>query len=275
MEKLKVLIPTDFSVQADYAYIMVEKMSQKLPMEIHFLHVMNFPDTVSIDSEGQISTCGDIDAEYVKMQHDIAVKKFRHLKEQHGKQIHTHITFGNTNLSINEFAEKKHFDLIVMGTKGAHGFLEKLAGSETQFVARKSKVPVLSLMCDRSEIQLKNIVLVHQFEDTHQQDLKLMKLILQAFEPELHLLQISKTVKDIEQIEKNMQSFADHHGLENYKMHVIKDSDVENGVIHFNQMHEMDLVCIGTHGKGSFFHSSATEKLINHMFKPIISFHLK
>jgi hypothetical protein len=40
-------------------------------------------------------------------------------------------------------------------------------------------------------------------------------------------------------------------------------------------MHEVDIVCIGTHGKGSFFHTSATEKLINHLFKPIISFHLK
>ncbi|MBU3660778.1 MAG: hypothetical protein FGM14_12950 [Flavobacteriales bacterium] len=274
MEKLKVLIPTDFSVQADFAYIMVEKMSQKLDMEIHFLHVMNFPDTVSVDSEGSIATCGDIDATYVKVQHDIALKKFRHLKEQNGKHIHTHITFGNLNLSITEFAEKKHFDLIVMGTKGAHGFFEKLTGSETQIVVRKSKVPVLSLMCDRSDLHLKNVLLVHQFEDNHHQDLKLMKLILQVFEPELHLLQISKTGNDTEKIHGNMQAFAASHGLEKYHMHVIKDSDVENGVIHFNQMHDMDLVCIGTHGKGGFFHSSATEKLINHMFKPIISFHL-
>jgi hypothetical protein len=60
----------------------------------------------------------------------------------------------------------------------------------------------------------------------------------------------------------------------NYECHLINDKDVENGVVHYNQMNNMDIICIGTHGKGSLFHQSATEKLINHLFKPIISFHL-
>jgi predicted oxidoreductase len=63
--------------------------------------------------------------------------------------------------------------------------------------------------------------------------------------------------------------------ISNFEMHVLNDTDVENGVIHFNQMQEMDIICIGTHGKGGLFHHSATEKLINHLFKPIISYHLK
>ena len=49
MRKLKVLIPTDFSVQAEYAYLMVKKLEEKLPIEVHFLHIMNVPDTVSMD----------------------------------------------------------------------------------------------------------------------------------------------------------------------------------------------------------------------------------
>ena len=71
-----------------------------------------------------------------------------------------------------------------------------------------------------------------------------------------------------------MQLFAQNNGISNFKMHVLQDTDVENGVIHFNQMNNMDMICIGTHSKASLFHTSATEKLINHLFKPIISFHL-
>jgi nucleotide-binding universal stress UspA family protein len=129
-------------------------------------------------------------------------------------------------------------------------------------------------MCNRSDLAIKRILLVHQFEDKHHQDLYLLKRFLLNFNAELHLLQISRTGMDKEKIEKNMHDFAKEHGLENIQTHVIKDTDVENGVIHFNQMIDMDLVCIGTHGKGGFFHSSATEKLINHLYKPIISFHL-
>ncbi len=72
----------------------------------------------------------------------------------------------------------------------------------------------------------------------------------------------------------NMDEFARLNRLSNYDKHVLTDTDVENGVVHFSEMKEIDLVCIGTHGKGGLFHHSATEKLINHLFKPIISFHL-
>jgi hypothetical protein len=75
--------------------------------------------------------------------------------------------------------------------------------------------------------------------------------------------------------EEKMDEFARLNDLQKFHKHFIKDTDVENGVIHFNQMKNMDIICIGTHGKGGFFHHSATESLINHLYKPIISFHLK
>jgi len=275
MEKLKVLIPTDFSVQAEYAYILVNNFAQKAPVDIHFVHVMNFPDTVTMDTNGDINTCGDIDRKYVETQRDIAFRKLHQLKTLYGEHIQTHLVVGKTNEAIIQFAEKQHFDLIAMGTKGAWGLKEKLSGTETQHVARKSNVPVLSLMCDRSTLELKHLLLVHDFSDKNNQELGLMKKIIHFFQPKVHFLQVVKSTEGKSSIESNMQAFAERHAMENVEFHLVQDSDVESGVIHFNQMNNMDIVCIGTHGKGGFFHSSATEKLINHMYKPIISFHLK
>ena len=34
MDHLKILIPTDFSVQSDYAYLMVKKIDEKVETEI-------------------------------------------------------------------------------------------------------------------------------------------------------------------------------------------------------------------------------------------------
>jgi hypothetical protein len=50
METLKIIIPTDFSVQAEFAYLMVQRLEEKTAIEIHFLHVLNVPDTVTLDS---------------------------------------------------------------------------------------------------------------------------------------------------------------------------------------------------------------------------------
>lgn len=277
MGTLKVLIPTDFSVQAEYAYLMVKKLEEKTPIEIHFIHVLNVPDTVSVDASGKIQTCGEIDLNYVISQKEIADRNLNNLKTLYGQHIQTHLVLGKITDSILNYSEANNFDLIVMGTKGAWGLKEKLSGSETQIIARKSETPLLSLMCDRSDLIIKNILLVHDYRNPTNNNLTLLKKLIKAFGAKVHLLQIVSKQTDTERtaLIKLMDKYASENEISDYENHLLNDQDVENGVIHFNQMHEVDIVCIGTHGKGSLFHASATEKLINHLFKPIISFHLK
>ncbi len=276
MEKIKILIPTDFSVQAEFAYLMVKKLEEKASVEIHFLHVLAVPDTVSMDTNGIIQTCGEIDVNYVIKQKEIAERKLANLITLYGTEINTHLVIGKITDAIIHFSEENKFDLIVMGTKGASGLKEKLAGSETQIIARKSKVPLLSLMCDRSDLNIQNILLVHNFNQPINEDLQLLHKLINAFKTKVHLLQIISAEDQVEKdlIIVRMKTFAALNKIDNFECHLIKDKDVENGVIHFNQMTDMDIVCIGTHGKAGLFHHSATEKLVNHLFKPIISFHL-
>jgi len=276
MESLKILIPTDFTVQAEFAYLMVKKMEEKTAVDIHFLHVLDVPDTVFMTANGNIETCGEIDVNYVIKQKEIAERKLANLKTLYGSHIQTHLVLGKVTDAILNFSETNHFDMIVMGTKGAWGIKEKISGSETQIIARRSKTPLLSLMCDRSDLVIQNILLVHNFSNPAHEDLKLMHKLISAFGTKLHLLQISSGNIAAEKaaVEGNMKKFAALNNISSFECHLINDKDVENGVIHFNQMLNMDIICIGTHGKGGLFHQSATEKLINHLFKPIISFHL-
>ncbi len=276
MENLKILIPTDFSVQAEFAYLMVKKLEEKTAIEIHFLHVLDVPDTVSMSASGNIQTCGEIDVNYVIKQKEIAERKLANLKTLYGNHIQTHLLLGKVTDAILDFSEANHFDMIVMGTKGAWGIKEKLSGSETQIIARRSKIPLLSLMCDRSDLVIQHILLVHDFNNPAPEDLKLMHKLISAFGTKLHLLQITSGNAAAEKtaVEDNMKKFAALNNISNFECHLINDKDVENGVIHFNQMINMDIICIGTYGKGGIFHQSATEKLINHLFKPIISFQL-
>jgi len=277
MNTLKVLIPTDFSVQAEYAYLMVKKLEEKIPLEIHFIHVLSVPDTVTMDKQGNLHTCGEISVDYVVSQKTIADRKLNDLKTLYGSTINTHLELGKITEKIVSYSQENNFDLIVMGTKGAWGIKEKLSGSETQLIARQSAIPLLSLMCDRSDLIIENILLVHDFTKPKNENLALLHKLIKAFKTKVHLLQIAENVSDINKpnIFSKMDEFATLNTITNFEKHLLKDSDIENGVIHFNQMHDMDIICIGTHGKGGIFHHNATEKLINHLFKPIISYHLK
>jgi nucleotide-binding universal stress UspA family protein len=277
MEALKVLIPTDFSVQAEYAYLMVKKLEEKIPVQIHFIHVLSVPDTVTMDEKGNIQTCGEISIDYVVSQKTIAERNLNQLKTLYGPAIYSHLELGKLTDKIVSYAQTNNFDLIVMGTKGSWGLKEKLSGSKTQMIARLSSVPLLSLMCDRSDLIIENMLLVHDFSTPKNENLALLQKLIKAFNTKVHLLQITKDISDSNKtfIMTQMNLFASLNGIDNFEKHLLIDSDVENGVIHFNQMQEMDIICIGTHGKGSLFHQSATEKLINHLFKPIITYHLK
>ncbi len=277
MERLKILIPTDFSVQAEFSYLMVKKLEEKMAVDVHFLHVLDVPDTVTMDSSGAIETCGEIDIKYVLKQKEIAERNLANLRDQYGNGISTHLLLGKVTDAIVAFSATNQFDLIVMGTKGAWGLKEKLSGTETQMIARRASIPLLSLMCDRSDLQIQNILLVHDFKIPEKEGLDLLYKLINAFNAKLHLLQIGFQKSDSERagIETDMVNFAALNNITNFECHVIHDRDIENGVIHFNQKSNMDIICIGTHGKGGIFHSSATEKLVNHLFKPIISFHLK
>jgi nucleotide-binding universal stress UspA family protein len=212
----------------------------------------------------------------VLKQKEIALRKLDDLKALYGNQINVHLVLGKTTDAILNFSNSNAFDLIVMGTKGASGIKEIVSGSEAQVIARKSQIPLLSLMCDRSDLHIENVLFVHNFMNPKNEELTLLHKLIKAFGTKVHFLQITSGQVDLEKTkaEADMNKFAELNDIKNYACHLINDKDVENGVVHFNQMNNMDLICIGTHGKGGLFHQSATEKLINHLFKPIISFHL-
>lgn len=273
-DKIKVLIPTDFSIEAEYAYKMVENLSATANMEITFLHILNVPDTVTLGIDNTISTCGEIDVHFVEVQRNMALSKLAELKEKN-PSVETDLIFGHTTTGIIQYAEDNKFDLIALGTKGSSGFAERFIGSNAQLIARKSDVPVLTLMCDRSELELKDILFVHDFEENDNQNLKLMKQFIEIFDTKLHLLQILTNKEDETTVKENMAVFAQENGLNKYEMHIIHDSNIEEGINHFTAENNMDLICMGTHGKGGIFHKSATETLINHLYKPIISYKIK
>lgn len=276
METLRILIPTDFSEQATYAWHMVESWKEKLPLEIHFLHILKAPDTVTLDENGAIQTCGDVDARLLEQQRLSALAKLQSVKESGAK---VEVLPGKITDSILQHAAAIKADLIVMGTKGAHGLKEAITGSELQQVARRSLIPVLSMKCDRTDFKPSTILLVHDFNDQQTSDFRLLKAMQKAFSAEIHLLQFLNEGEWQEKAkwEGRMRQYAEQNQLGPVVPHLYRELDVETGVEHFIQEQDFDLICIGTHGRSAWsrmFRSSPTERLLNHLHKPILSFHL-
>ncbi len=274
-QTIKVLIPTDFSQQADFARIMAEKLSEKLTLETHYINILEVPETVTLDDTGEILSCGEIDPEYLRAEKQKAIDSLEKLKQGPGNKIFTHFAMGKLTETLIRFANVHKFDLIIMGTKGSWGLKERFSGSESQHVARKSEIPLLTLMCDRSDLVIQDVLVVHDYHEEDYIEIPLLNKFKEFFKVKVHQLYIDVGGKvNQDEALKAMAKYAHKHQMEDCDNHIISAPDVEKGVLQFLQKRDVDMIFIGTHGKGGIFHASAAEKLVNHLFKPIITYHI-
>jgi nucleotide-binding universal stress UspA family protein len=271
---MKILIPTDFSVLPEHAWILIQRMMMGKNIDVTFLHVMQVPETVTLDGQKNFNTCGEIDVNYLLSQRSMIEKKLAGIALEH-PEAKTEWVAGKLTDSIVGYAENNDFDLIAMATHGAFGISEAVSGTNTQVVARKSQIPVLSLMCDRSDWTLKNVLFVNDFSIPFDMNLHWLETMMDAEHSNMHFLHVVNGIGvDENTVHFNMKNYADRMGWKGTQFHTIQDTKIEDGVIHFNQKNDMDLVIIGTYGKKGLFKTNDAEKLINHMYKPLITFHL-
>ncbi len=272
MNTLSVLIPTDFSEVSLLALDMAGLLEAKLPVRVHLLHVLEVNDS-SADSLESISS-----QELLKRKHD-AEQKLANMTR--GKTYETLIKTGLLTDQINAAAEELNAGLVIMGTHGSAGFMEKISGSEAQHVVRQLKIPVLTIRAGAMIAAPKNILLVSDFEllGTGVQ-INIIKAIAEAFDSTIHLLQIVTEGEETyaDEMLSQMERFAREHQLQKYETHLYRDRKVADGVRNFNKEAEMDLVCIRTHGRKGISHllfGSIAERLVNHCIRPLLTFQLK
>lgn len=277
MKKINILIPIDFSPVTEQALLMTDLLSQNFDIKIDLLHVIEANESII---SGNPDLAEAVDVLGFEKRKEEAQASFSKL-HQGGRTFHSHVKIGLLTDQIHLASEEFKADLVIMGTKGATGFMEKISGSEAQQVVRHLQIPVLTLKAGTAIHELKNLLFVADFEyfGTGQQ-IELLKNMATAFGSTIHLLQILKEGddKNIDLIKAQMKFFAEEHGFERYEMHLYQDNKVENGVYNFNKEAEMDLVCIRTHGRtgiSNLLFGSIAERLVNHCQKPLLTFRLK
>ena len=71
------------------------------------------------------------------------MKKAKTVCAQNGVLFHDKILYGDEGVKIVDYAKKKKFDIIVIGSRGRSGLKEIFLGSTSNYVLHKSPIPVL------------------------------------------------------------------------------------------------------------------------------------
>jgi nucleotide-binding universal stress UspA family protein len=276
---LKVMIPLDFTEVSYKALTFIESWSEQMQVELHLVHVikMNTVDIADPVMGGEV-----LDVQLADIQKEAAAEQFRALRERVSYSFHEHVIMGALSDTLSDLVKEQHIDLLVMGTKGVIGWMDKLAGSEAQHFVRHVQVPVITIHEDAQIREMKDLLWVSDFhpEEHPAEAVDFIKKLQAVFEAKLHLLQIlpAKETRSAAELERHIHGFAAYWKLENYDVHIQEDTRVKEGITSFHGEKGFDMLCMGTHARKGLDHllyGSIAESLVNKSVRPLLTYHLR
>jgi nucleotide-binding universal stress UspA family protein len=136
---------TDFSPNADQAFLMAKDLAWRYGATLHIVHVMV---TFSFSPIGEVHVPIEYDAKFVERATDAANATIQEryanqLKQKQAYEIQ--ILSGYPATEMIQFAKENSIDLIVMGCHGLTGIAHVLFGSTADRVVRKAPCSVLTV----------------------------------------------------------------------------------------------------------------------------------
>lgn len=288
---MKIFLPTDFSESADAAMQMAIELAKKTKTktELHLAHGFSAGDELIttdfvVPFQGVPGTMGAEQVNtFIKDRIDTIKGQLtdrRSTLEAMGMEVHEHLLDTGTMQGISAKAEELGCDLVVMGSQGAQGMSEKLIGSNTQKFIRHSRIPVLVCKAGRSKTSFYNVAFCSSFQHEGETAIYQQYRELLAKMPiHTHFLLVNTPAhfETTPNAEEKVSSFLKDTWPSSYQTHIYNDHSVEEGILNFAQIHDIDMIVMATHGHTGLkrvFTPSITESLINHSDIPVLSFSL-
>jgi nucleotide-binding universal stress UspA family protein len=270
-----ILVPTDFSAAAynaiEYALQIAEKTGSKLSL----LHVYQYP---VIPTEAPIMIpYQDLEKASLKALHKLE-KEIEEKNKQHIK-ITSHCVCGFPADEINDYALKHKADLIIMGMSGSGFIDEKIIGSTTTTLIRKSKCPVLVI---DNEVKYSGLEKIALASDLH--DLKNNKIleplieIAGLFNSHIYIIHVDAEKETAAEMKKSPAGSILNHKLGeiSHSFHSVKNEDVTEGIQAFMNSHKIDLVVMIPRERSiwkTLFQEPNTKRLAFHTKTPMLALH--
>ncbi|GHN00311.1 universal stress protein UspA [Cytophagales bacterium WSM2-2] len=276
-----ILVPTDFSKPAQWATEAAIGIAIKARATVILLHVVEQIIEDSFNVEGQVSTSSHWEEKLFTMKliqkSKAQLEEARKEAEATGVTVKSELRVGNPFHGIRTIIAEHKVDMIVMGTSGRTRFEEMLVGSTTEKVVRHSKCPVLAIHEEPSSFDFKNIVYATSLTDREKAFASVVQGLQHMYNATVHVVRINTpTVFQPDHIvKKAMDTFVKKIGLQNYTLNSFGDYSEEEGVIHFANQINADVIAMATHGRtglGQLMMGSIAEEVVNHAKKPVLTY---
>lgn len=281
----KILVPFDFSEQAQYALDFSTSIAAKFKdVHIEVLHVMEIPTSTSLGTMGGGEMMPDMSNQIFFIE--LMNRRKSQIEELKAKYVDSDFTFsatikmGNAFKGISESINEENPDLVIMGSKGASGMEEVLIGSNTEKVVRTATCPVITIKSAIHPDDLKKIVFASDFRENNEEIASRMKRLQALLDAQLYFVVINTpgNFETSRESVKRIKAFANKFDFANVTAEIYNSNSEENGIIEFAEDVKADLIAMVTHGRTGFLHlitGSIAEDVVNHAKRPVWTFKTK
>jgi len=274
----KILVPCDFSAQANEAFKVALEVASRSKAQVSLLYILAIPQIYP--GSGEPLAIDPNVYESIKEEAKEKLDKMKDIATSKSIKVDTEVVYGELVPSVRKMIESKKIDLVIMGTSGTSGFAEVFIGSNTERVVRFSTVPVLAVRRSFALKSIKKILVPSTLQLNQNKFIKSLKELQDFFGAKLHILLVNTPIhfRTDAEAKEALQEFASYYELTNYKAHFRNYPREEDGIIDFAYSEGMDLIAMATHarkGLAHLFNISVTENVVNHIQSPIWTYCLK
>lgn len=271
-----ILVPIDFSNEANYAAKVAASIAIKNNCEIILLHMLDIPSG-AVDFVTGNKNHGNPQA--ILFMKGIR-RRFEQFMDQsffEGIKLYENVKFHKAFEGVIEESKKNDVDLIVMGSQGATGLREMLVGSNTEKVVRQSEIPVLVIKQEVEDFEINEIVYASDFGENCKKAFQNVLDFAKIFNANLHLLFIN-TIKNFEPTKttkEKLNDFIADYKMPEHTLNIYNDVTIEEGILNFAKDVDADVIAINTHGRSGLsqlFTESISNDLANHSLRPVVTF---
>lgn len=268
------LVPIDFSEACDNALNYAVEFAKKADLQIRLLNVYDDP-IVSSDPLVWVPSTNDLMEEHLKRLEKIREK----IHQRYGDKLNVqcYCEAGTVIETINAFATRHRIDLIVMGMQGGGFVSEKIIGSTTTSLMRKSVCAVLGVPKRVKFMQIRQVVLATDHEDAeYTHILQPLKDLIRMFDAHLYVLYVIEPKINVsEGIVTGVQVGRALDGIP-FTSHTLANVDIAIAVDQFVEDKLIDIAVIIPRKHSFFyslFHETNTKKLAFHTDIPLLALH--
>jgi len=276
----KILVPTDFSANADKALEFAVQIARKAKATIVLVHAcdlleLTFKDNLGLKKEYNRNLVKDAKEKLALYKDSI--------KETENVKVHVRLYKGLITDTILYAAKAHAADMIIMGTLGNASVKEKILGSKTAHVISKTNIPVLAVPLLSEWAVPSNILLaINNFNEGREPVVRPVLELAALFKAAVTVARFSAArsiaphkLVTMERSGKNyarkLQSFSPQPGISFIQLDGSRFEKVMEKYITANHI---DMIAMITHKRNfvkSIFRRSLAKKMSYHTSVPLLA----